>query len=181
MIESGLVRDALLRCLGAALAEDASLVRGVAGVLEGYRPVRDTFAGLTKAMEEYLFNALYERLGPGMSFRGDDGARRRVLLSDLPLLADQMLFPLFASMKPWSVDYERLRTWFMESGSWAALFALLLVFQDFLAAQERLILERAVRENVPAALWPADLCALLMPGPEGSWQEGRCQKNKKDG
>ena len=164
MIQSDLIRDTLLRCFGAALAGDASLVEGIRGVLEDFRPGRDSFADLSVKMEHFLFNALYERLGPGMSFRGDDGSRRRILLSDLPLLTDQMLFPLFASLKPWSVDYERLRSWWMESGSWAAMFALLLTFSDFLSSQDRLVLERAIRENVPSVLWPEDLCPILKEG-----------------
>ena len=164
MIQSELIRDTLLRCFGAALAEDASLVEGIREVLEDFRPGRDSFADLSVKMEHFLFNALYERLGPGMSFRGDDGSRRRILLSDLPLLTDQMLFPLFASLKPWSVDYERLRSWWMESGSCAAMIALLLTFSDFLSSQDRLVLKRAILENVPSVLWPENLLPILKEG-----------------
>ena len=160
MIQADSVREALRRCLGSVLADDA-LVEGVRRVLEHYRPGKDTYSDLAGQMEHFLFNSLYDRLGPGMSFRSDDGCRRRILLSDLPLLADQMLFPLFEGLKPWSVDYERLYAWWMESGSWSAMFALILVFRDFLPAQDRLVISRVIRENVPPRLWPAGLSALI--------------------
>ncbi|MBR2822973.1 MAG: hypothetical protein IKE24_04745 [Clostridia bacterium] len=157
MVQAELVRETLRRCFGGTLEKDEALLQGVCGLLNGYRPGKDTFSDMAGRMEDYLFNALYDRAGPGMSFLGDDGIRRRVRLADLPLWADQMLFPLFASLKPWSVDYERLRTWFMETGSWSAMFALLTVYSDFLPGQERRVLSRAVRENISPALWPENL------------------------
>ena len=100
-------------------------------------------------MEDYLFNALYDRLGPGMTLRLEDGSVRRVLMADLPRLADEAMYPLFFSLKPWSVDYERLHSFWMESGSLSAMRALYLRFYDFLPAQDRLLIERVARENIP--------------------------------
>ena len=81
-------------------------------------------------MEDYLFNALYDRLGPGMTLRLEDGSVRRVLMADLPRLADEAMYPLFFSLKPWSVDYERLHSFWMESGSLSAMRALYLRFYE---------------------------------------------------
>ena len=146
-----LVRNALRNCFGSSLAEDAAMAEGVSQVLDAFVPGRESFADLSRRMEDYLFNALYERLGPGMALRMKDGTTARIRLSDLPRLADEMLYPFFASLKPWSVHYERLHAWWMESGSFSAMRALYLHFSDFLPDQDRLLIERVVRENVPAA------------------------------
>ena len=146
-----LIRNALYQCFGSTLAEDPALVEGVARVLDSFVPGRESFSDLSRRMEDFLFNALYDRLGPGMTLRMDNGVTERIRLSDLPRLADEMLYPLFASFKPWSLHYERLHSWWMESGSFSAMRALYLHFSDFLPDQDRLLIERVVRENLPAA------------------------------
>ena len=146
-----LIRGALRNCFGSALAEDPALVEGVSRVLDAFVPGRDSFGALSRRMEDFLFNALYDRLGPGMTLRMDNGVAERIRLSDLPRLADEMLYPLFASFKPWSLHYERLHAWWMESGSFSAMRALYLHFSDFLPDQDRQLIERVVRENLPAA------------------------------
>ena len=150
-METSLIRDALRSCFGSSLAEDPSMIEGVSRVLESFVPGRESFGDLSRRMEDFLFNALYDRLGPGMTFRMEDGSAQRIRLSDLPRLADEMLYPLFATFKPWSLHYERLHAWWMETGSFSAMRALYLHFSAFLPEQDRLLIERVVRENLPAA------------------------------
>ena len=150
-MDSLLVRDALRNCFGSSMAEDPALVDGALRLLSSFVSGRDSFADLSRRMEDFLFNALYDRLGPGMTLRTDGGAALRIRLSDLPRLADEMLYPLFASLKPWSVHYERLHAWWMESGSFSAMRALYLHFSDFLPSQDRVLIERVVQENIPPA------------------------------
>lgn len=156
MIDLGLMRETLRDCLGSVLAEDSSFFEGSVRILCSYVPGKDSFRDVSHRMEDYLFNALYDRLGPGMMLKQDDGVFRRIRLADLPMLADQAIYPLFACLKPWSVDYERVHSWWMESGSFSAMKALYFRFQDFLPSQERQLIERTVRENLPAdkqAFW----------------------------
>ena len=150
MIDEALVRETLRESLGSALAEDAAFCGGVTRLLRSYAPYKDTFAGLARRVEDYLFNALYERLGPGMSVQLDDGVRRMVRMADLPALADQALYPFFASLKPYSVNYEHLHAYWMETGSFAAMRALYCSFADFLPVQDQRLIERVVKENPPA-------------------------------
>ena len=150
MIDLGLMRKTLRDCFGSVLAEDSSFFDGAVRVLRSYAPGKDSFGDVSRRMEEYLFNALYDRLGPGMTLKQDDGLFRRIRLADLPVLADHALYPLFAGLKPWSVDYERVHAWWMESGSLSAMKALYFRFRDFLPAEDRLLIERIVRENLPA-------------------------------
>lgn len=149
MISSALISDSLRPFLGSALADDPAFVGEIAGILRGYASWRDQFGDLSRRMEDQLFNSLYERLGPGMVVRTPEGGYRRILMSELPALAEEALFPLFASLQPYSVNYERLRSFWMESGSFSAMRALYFHFSDFLLPQEREAMERIARENLP--------------------------------
>ncbi len=152
MVGSSLIRETFREMFGSALADDSSLIQGARQVFESYASWKDSPASLSLRMEEFLFNALYERLGPGMTCRMDDGTFRRVLMSDLPQLADQSLFPFFASMKRYSVNYEIIHAYWMESGSFSAMRALYLCYQDYLPSQEALWIEKIVRENLSPSL-----------------------------
>ena len=149
MVDAGMVRDALRECFGSALADDPGFYGEIVSLLRSWSPWKHTFRDFSRLLEDRLFNALYERLGPGMTLLLDNGTRRRILMSDLPSLSDRMMYPLFASLKPYSVNYENLRTYWMETGSPAAMRALYLFFSGFLPDQDRLMIERTVRENVP--------------------------------
>ncbi len=176
MITAQAVRDALRGRFGSFLADDPGFFDGVLRVLRAYSPARDSFASLSLRMEDYLFNALYERLGPGMTCRLEDGSFRRFLLSDLPAAADEALFPLFVSLKPYSVSYDHLHRYWMESGSFSAMRALYRNYQEFLPAQERFLIERIVRENIPAPDQEAWLAVRSQTQPEsgsGSTLDGK--------
>lgn len=156
MIDTATVRETLRDCFGSALADDPGLCGGAVSLLRSWSPWKHSFREFSRMMEDFLFNALYERLGPGMTVRLDDGAQRRIMMSDLPSLADRMMYPLFISMKPYSVNYENLRAYWMETGSPSAMRALYLFFSGFLPDQDRLLIERTIRENVPLSqqyLW----------------------------
>lgn len=146
------VRNALRPRFGTVLTEDPGFSEGAADLLRRFAPYRDTFASLTAQMEDYLFNALYDRLGPGMTLRLDDGQEHRFMTSDLPVAADEALFPLFDALTPYSVNYDRLHTYWMDTGSFSAMRALYLNFSDFLPPQEIGVIERIVQENVPVRL-----------------------------
>lgn len=146
------VQDALHGRFGSALTDDPSFSGGIARILQSFTPWRDDFAALARRMEDYLFNALYDRLGPSMTLRLDDGSFRRIRMDDLPSAADEALYPLFASLKPYSVHYEQLHAYWMETGSVSAMRALYLHFSDFLPEQERKMIERIADENMPVSL-----------------------------
>lgn len=152
MITVDSVRDALRDRFGSVLLESPGFSEEICQLLLSYTPYRDSFSSLARKMEDFLFNALYERLGPGMSIRLDDGYACRIHMSDLPAAADAALFPLFASLKPYSVNYEHLHSFWLNTGSFSAMRALYLFFSDFLPAQELTAIERIVLENVPVSL-----------------------------
>ena len=146
------VRDTLRFRFGSDLVNSPGFSEGLVRLLQSYTPSRDTFITLSRKMEDYLFNALYNRLGPEMTYRLDDGSFRRIHMSELPSAADEALYPLFASLKPYSVHYDQLHSFWMETGSFSAMRALYIHFHDFLPDQERSWIERIARENLPPAL-----------------------------
>lgn len=149
---AGSVRDALRLRLGSAVAEYPGFSEGVLRILRGYVSSRDTFHDLSLRMEDYLFNALYDCLGPAMTLPLDGGMSRRFLMSELPAAADEALFPLFEALSPSAAQYARLHDYWMSSGSPSALRALLLNYRDYLPPEESALMERIIRENVPVAL-----------------------------
>ena len=152
MITVGSVRDALRDRFGSALVEDPGFAEGIVQTLSSYASWKDTFASLSRRMEDDLFNALYERLGPAMTLRLDDGTPRRIHMADLPAAADEAMYPFFLSLNPYSVNYDHLHAYWMETGSLSAMRALYVNFSDFLPTQERFLIERTARENLPPAL-----------------------------
>ena len=152
MITGSSIQDALQPFLGVTLAGNPEFLSSISHFLRACSPTVDSFPELTRNMEDRLFNLLYETLGPGMTVSLPDGTSRRILMEDLPFLADEALYPFFASLPRDQGSVEMLQGWWMASGSWSALRALFLNFSGFLPASELRMIERIVRENIPPAL-----------------------------
>ena len=153
MIETWHIAEALRPRLGSALAEDRNLCEGAAALLRGYAPYKDSFQSVAARVEDYLFNALYERLGPGMSARMDDGSSRRIRMNELPDAADDVMGVLFDSLNVYSVNYETLHSYCMETGSFSALRTLYTRFEDLTPVGERQVIARIIRDNYPSSRW----------------------------
>ena len=74
MIESWLVGDALRSRFGSVLADAPGIWDKAAALLQNYAPYKDTFDSLAVRLEDALFNAVYEQLGPSMGAQMDDGS-----------------------------------------------------------------------------------------------------------
>ncbi|MBQ6398793.1 MAG: hypothetical protein IJI21_01605 [Clostridia bacterium] len=162
MIESWQVRDALRPRLGTALTDDPDFCEELARTLRAYAPYRDSFADLAARLEDRLFNLLYERLGPGMAAKMDSGDWRRIRTAELQDAADDLLGVLFDDLKVYSVSYEALHAYCMDTGSFSALRVLYTRYDRFMEPGEKRIIARIIRDNYPSSLWekwlnPADL------------------------
>ncbi len=152
MMERFSVQDALRSRLGSAVADDPGFAEGAVRLLRSWFPERESLASLSLRMEDYLFNVLYELLGPGMMLHLGGGLSRRFQMSELPAAADEAMFPLFASLRPTQEHYALLHDYWMGSGSGSAMRALYLFFQKYLPPAESEMIERIVRENVPVPM-----------------------------
>ncbi len=147
MTEVRLVRDALRPRLGSALVESPGFSEGACALLNGWAPYKESFQELLPRLEDYLFNAMYDRLGPGMTLRTDGGERRHFSMSELEDTADDLLGALLFSLKPWSVNYQRIHDYWIATGSLAAMRCLFLQYGDTLPAEEKQMIGKYLREN----------------------------------
>ena len=162
MIEAWHVREALRSRFGSALVDQPGIWDRAASLLQRYAPYRDTFEGLAAQLEDVIFNTVYEQLGPSMGARMEDGSVRRIRSAEMKDAADDVLGVLFESLKVYSVNYDALHAYCMETGSYAAMRVLYTRYQEFLPAEERKIIARIIRDSRPRVEWeswlnPADL------------------------
>ncbi len=153
MIESWHVREALRSRFGSALVDIPGIWDRAAALLQKYAPYRDTFGDLAARLEDVLFNAVYEQLGPSMGAKMDNGTVRRIRSAELKDAADDVMGVLFDSLKVYSVTYDSLREYFMSAGSFSAMRVLYTRYADFMPASERKILARIIRDSRPRADW----------------------------
>ncbi|MBQ9212098.1 MAG: hypothetical protein IJ153_10415 [Clostridia bacterium] len=152
MVSVNRVQAALRPRFGDALLRDPGFAEAVVQALSSFDPLRESLSALALRLEDVLFNAVYDRVGPGMTYPLPDGSSRRLLMSDLSAAADEALFPLFDSWAPSRESYDLLHAYWMDAGSFSAMRALYLNFDAFLPAAEKEYIQRIVRENLPPAL-----------------------------
>lgn len=153
MIEPWQVEEVLRPRFGSALVEDAGFCEGAASLLQSYAPYKDSFDSMASRVEDYIFNALYDRVGSGMTVRLDNGTSRRILTKELPEAADDVMGVLFDSLRVYSVNYESLHEYCMRAGSFTALRALYTRFSSFMPESERQVLARVIRSSYPSSRW----------------------------
>lgn len=153
MIEAWHVREVLRSRFGSALVDQPGIWDRAASLLQRYAPYRDTFADLAVRLEDAIFNAVYEQLGPSMGARMEDGSVRRVRSAEMKDAADDVLGLLFDSLKVYSVNYEALHEYCMTTGSFSALRVLYTRYQEFMTPSERRVIARVIRGARPREQW----------------------------
>ena len=153
MIESWHVREALRSRFGSALVDIPGAWDRAAALLQGYAPYKDTFADLAARLEDVLFNAVYEQLGPSMGARMEDGSVRRIRSAEMKDAADDVMGVLFERLKVYSVNYEALHEYCMTTGSFAAMRVLYTRYKEFMPPAERKIFARVIRDARPRGQW----------------------------
>ena len=153
MIESWHVREALRSRLGSSLVDEPGFADPLAAVLRSYASYKDTFSGLASKVEDTLFNILYDRLGPAMSLRMNDGSCRRFRTAELRDAADDVMGVLFEQLKVYSVSYQALQAYALESGSFSAMRVLYTRFGDMMTPGEKRVLARVIRDSRPSSEW----------------------------
>ncbi len=153
MIESWHIREALRSRLGSLMVDEPGLADPLAAILRSYASYKDTFGSLAARVEDKLFNMLYDRLGPAMSVRMNDGTYRRIRTSEIRDAADDVMGVFFDQLKVYSVNYEALQAYVLESGSFAAMRVLYTRYADLMTAEERRVMARVIRDARPSSEW----------------------------
>ncbi len=157
MIESWHVREALRSRFGSALVDQPGIWDKTASLLQNYAPYHDTFEGLAAKVEDAVFNAVYEQLGPSMGAVMEDGSVRRIRAAEMKDAADDVMGVLFDNLKVYSVTYDALHAYCMATGSFAALRVLYTRFGEFVTPADRRIMARVIRDTRPRSDWEAFL------------------------
>lgn len=157
MIESWQIREALRSRFGSALVDVPGIWDKAAALLLRYAPYKDTFTDLSVSLEDILFNAVYEQLGPSMGAQMDDGTIRRIRSAEMKDAADDAMGVLFDHLKVYSVTYDALHEYCMTAGSFSAMRVLYTRYAEFMPAPERKILARIIRDSRPRADWESFL------------------------
>ena len=155
MIEILSVEEALRPRLGIRLAQKPEVAEPLCAMLRDYAPYRESFSSLAARLEDKLFTLLYNQLGPGMSARMDNGAVRRIRTHELRDIADDLMGVLFDQMKVYSVTWDSLHAYAMETGSFAALRVMYTRYGAFMDAEERKLIARIIRDTRPRKDWEA--------------------------
>ena len=153
MIEAWHVREALRFRFGSALVDIPGIWDRAAKVLQAYAPYKDTFADMAVRLEDVLFNTVYEQLGPSMGVEMDDGSLRRIRSAELKDAADDVMGVLFDQLKVYSVTYESLHQYCIDTGSFSAMRVLYTRFGDLMTAGEKRVLARVIRNSRPSSEW----------------------------
>ena len=157
MIESWHVREALRSRFGSALVDQPGMWDKTASLLQNYAPYRDTFEGLAAKVEDAVFNAVYEQLGPSMGAVMEDGSVRRIRTSEMKDAADDVMGVLFDNLKVYSVTYDALNAYCMSTGSFSALRVLYTRYGEFITPADRRIMARVIRDTRPRSDWESFL------------------------
>ncbi len=157
MIESWHVREALRSRFGSALVDRPGIWDKTAALLRNYAPYRDTFGDLAARVEDSVFNAVYEQLGPSMGALMEDGTTRRIRASEMKDAADDVMGVLFDNLKVYSVTYDALHSYCMTTGSFSALRVLYTRYGEFVSPSDRRIMARVIRDLRPREVWESFL------------------------
>ncbi len=157
MFEAWQVREALRSRFGSALVDQPGFADPPAAILSRFEPDGTPFHELAAALEDSLFNGLYEHLGPSMTAVMDDGSIRRIRTGELAEAADDVMGVLFDTLNVDTAHYTSLHAYCMVTGSFSALRVLYTRFRDLTPPSERAVFARIIRENWPRSRWETGL------------------------
>lgn len=145
MISPEAVMQTLQPWLGADyLAEKAGLCSRLAALLHGFWPERDTLPHLAQQLDNLLFMAVREDTGGRMALLMDSGQLIRLRMNDFALMADELLYLLFATLPRSPFHLATIREYAMRSGSLSALRAQYLLYPHMQTPEETKTLYRVI-------------------------------------
>lgn len=143
------VKCALRPYLGSDMVDGTPIAEEAAHVLRSFAPYRDTLEELAERLSNVLFDVLYSALGPRMTVRLDNGDLIRIMMKDLPDVADAAMGALFDTMTVYSVNFQTLKDYSLRTGSLSAMRVLYQKYDDFQSSDEKALMARIIRDNHP--------------------------------
>lgn len=146
--------DVLRPWLGSAfVAAQASLVERVSLRLTKFMPRRDSLQQTAQDLDTLLFMAVRDTTQGRMVLPMDNGQLIRVKVADFTVMADELLYLLFAHLTPDQHNFLLIREYSIRAGSLSALRALYLLYPDYQSEEEYSTVQRIIKTCHPLFRW----------------------------
>lgn len=154
MISGELVYYTLLPWLGSAFLQDeVALCEQAALFLTGFRPERDSLTMLAERLDSLIFMTVRDRTLGRMALLLDNGQLIRPRMEDYAIMADELLYLLFARLPLSGTNQALIREYSLRLGSLAALRALYLHYRGLHSQEETDTLRRVITGSHPPWRW----------------------------
>ena len=149
MSDETAVADILRPILGSYAETDSALVSRLSALVNAWRKTHFPIRDLSAKAEDILFNFCYTAFGTSMRLPLADGGSRRIMLSDLKDLTEEIISLPLSELRPTLSNYEMIYSSYMETASTACLRLLAGKFSAFLSEPEHRLILSIIKENDP--------------------------------
>ncbi len=124
------VNDVLKPWLGALFLMSTPLSQEITGQMKRYSPARESFSQLRDRLEHQLLVSISKLTRSSMCIMAEDYQPRRLTLSDIEDMADELMGLIFDRLSPFSSNFERVNAYALQH---ASLSALRVLYQKYAA------------------------------------------------
>ena len=135
--------------LGSMLLSSTPLVDQVAGGVMEYAPYRQTFFELKESVAHILLTGVNRATGGSMCIVLDDYRTRRLTLTDMQWMTDDVMGLVFDSLTTFSANFHKLNDYALHEESLAALRVLYQKYQSFFTEEQYAFLIRMIKTIHP--------------------------------
>lgn len=142
--------DRLQPILGDFVVYRTPLCHVLSQMMSGYQLAATSFPDMAKALEREIFRGLYSALGEKMTVIHPSGETRRIRMSQMEELADEVLGVWMDNLPVTAYSHGVIKEYAMTAGSVAAMRTLLTKYREFDPLEERALMIRLLRDGYPA-------------------------------
>lgn len=130
------VNDALKPWLGALFLMSTTLSQAITYQMTQYSPARETFEQLRERLEHHMLVELNKLTRSSMCIMVENYQTKRLSLSDIEFMTDDLMGLMFDRLSPFSSNFERLNEYALQHESLAALRVLYQKYASFFSEEE---------------------------------------------
>lgn len=145
--------------LGSLLLSSNTLASDLACVLMEYAPYRHTLQQLRDCVAHDLLTGVNRVTGGSMCIVQDNYRTRRLTLSDMQWMTDDVMGLVFDSLTPFSANFEKLNNYALQEESLSAMRVLYQKYRTFFTEEQYAFLIKMIKTIYPPerhAMWLRD-------------------------
>lgn len=143
------VNDALKPWLGALFLMSTPLSQEITYQLMRYSPTRETFAQLRDRLEHHILVEMNKLTRSSMCIMVENYQTKRLTLSDIECMTDDLMGLMFDRLSPFSSNFERLNDYALKHESLAALRVLYQKYSSFFTEEEYRFIVYMIKKVYP--------------------------------